>query len=199
MTNPDRRIMSIARQVENIADLWPAFRAHMAAERVLADGYADHVTYAVEETTTERSAPLSGRCGANTVHGEVLIACGRLRPCGEHDEPVTLTPTERAAELALRLEREEADVRARLVVIERVANSIMADMTRLIGTRLAKPKRCTAEGREGSIEWGDPTCTSLPSRGPLCDRCSKAEYRWRVGRGLGRRADGVFSAEGVVA
>jgi hypothetical protein len=191
--------MSIARQVENIADLWPAFRAHMAAERVLADGYADHVTYAVEETTTERSTPLSGRCGANTVHGEVLIACGRLRPCGEHDEPVTLTPTERAAELALRLEREEADVRARLVVLERVANSIMADMTRLIGTRLAKPKRCTAEGREGSIEWGDPTCTSLPSRGPLCDRCSKAEYRWRVGRGLNRRADGVFSAEGVVA
>jgi hypothetical protein len=199
MTNPDRRIMSIARQVENIADLWPAFRAHMAAERVLADGYADHVTYAVEETTTERSTPLSGRCGANTVHGEVLIACGRLRPCGEHDAPVTLTPTERAAELAMRLEREEADVRARLVVIERVANSIMADMTRLIGTRLAKPKRCSAEGREGSIEWGDPTCTSLPSRGPLCDRCSKAEYRWRVGRGLGRRADGVFSAEGVVA
>jgi hypothetical protein len=199
MTNPDRRTMSIARQVENIADLLPRFKAHMAAERVLADGYADHVTYAVEETTTERSAPLSGRCGANTVHGEVLIVCGRLRPCGEHDEPVTLTPTERAAELALRLEREEADVRARLVVIERVANSIMADMTRLIGTRLAKPKRCTAEGREGSIEWGDPTCTSLPSRGPLCDRCSKAEYRWRVGRGLGRRADGVFSAEGVVA
>jgi hypothetical protein len=199
MTNPDRRITSIARQVENIADLWPAFLAHMRAERVLADGYADHVTYAVEETTTERSAVLSGWCQANVIAGEALISCGVQRPCAEHDTPVSLTPTERAAELALRLEREEADVRARLVVIERVANSIMADMTRLIGTRLAKPKRCTAEGREGSIEWGDPTCTSLPSRGPLCDRCSKAEYRWRVGRGLGRRADGVFSAEGVVA
>jgi hypothetical protein len=197
MTNPDRRIMSIARQVENIADLLPRFKAHMAAERVLADGYADHVTYAVEETTTERSAPLSGRCGANTVHGEVLIACGRLRPCGEHDEPVTLTPTERAAELALRLEREEADVRARLVVIERVANSIMADMTRLIGTRLAKPKRCTAEGREGSIEWGDPTCGLVPSRGPLCDNCARRESRWRRNHGLTNRPDGVWSQDGV--
>jgi hypothetical protein len=197
VTNPDRRTMSIARQVENIADLLPRFKAHMAAERVLADGYADHVTYAVEETTTERSAPLSGRCGANTVHGEVLIACGRLRPCGEHDEPVTLTPTERAAELALRLEREEADVRARLVVIERVANSIMADMTRLIGTRLAKPKRCTAEGREGSIEWGDPTCGLVPSRGPLCDNCARRESRWRRNHGLTNRPDGVWSQDGV--
>jgi hypothetical protein len=197
MTNPDRRTMSIARQVENIADLLPAFLAHMRAERVLADRNADHDTYAVEETTTERSAVLGGRCGANTVHGEVLIACGRLRPCGEHDAPVTLTPTERAAELGMRLDREEADVRAQLHALEHIANHVMAQMNRAIGTRMVKPKRCSAEGREGSIEWGDPTCTSLPSRGPLCDRCSKAEYRWRIAVGKPRRNDGVFSAEGV--
>jgi hypothetical protein len=199
MPNPDRRTMSIARQVENIADLLPAFLAHMRAERVLADGYADHVTYAVEETVTERSAVLGGRCGANTIAGEVLVPCGRPRPCGEHDAPVTLTPTERAAELAMRLDAEVADVRAQIHTLEHIANALLPQMTRAIGTRIAKPKRCDANGRDGSIEWGDPTCTSLPSRGPLCDRCSKAEYRWRIAVGKPRRNDGVFSAEGVVA
>jgi hypothetical protein len=197
MTNPDRKTLALADQLVNIAHLLPGFRRHMAAERILADGYADHVSYAAEETTTERSTPLAGRCGANTVAGEVLVACGRLRPCGEHDAPVTLTPTERAAELALRLEREEADINARLRLIGTVAASVGSDINRLIGTRLAKPKRCDATGREGSIEWWDATCDLVPSRGPLCDKHSKAEYRWGIAHGKAPRHDGVYSQEGV--
>lgn len=35
------------------------------------------------------------------------------------------------------------------------------------------------QGREGSIEWGDPTCTELPAKSGLCGRCYQGERRWR--------------------
>jgi hypothetical protein len=55
--------------------------------------------------------------------------------------------------------------------------------------------RCNATGRDGAIEWADPTCTTIPSRGPLCDRCSKREYRWRTTHGLPPRRDGVYAGD----
>lgn len=40
-------------------------------------------------------------------------------------------------------------------------------------------------GREGVIEWGDPTCTELPlSNYGVCSRCYHRERRWRAERGL---------------
>jgi hypothetical protein len=35
------------------------------------------------------------------------------------------------------------------------------------------------QGRQGSIEWGDPTCTELPVQNGLCPRCYQNERRWR--------------------
>jgi hypothetical protein len=174
--HPDRRVQMIGNQLFRLAEQLPQLRAHLAAERVLADGWPDHVSYALEPDTTEPSSPLTGRCGANVPRGDILVACLRPRPCGEHDAPVGLTPVERAAEAGMRIDRELAD---------------------LGGVRLEKPKRCDAQGRDGAIEWGDPTCTRVPSRGPLCDPCALREWRWRKAHGLTRRADGVMSAEGV--
>jgi hypothetical protein len=195
--HPDRAILADARMLENLAYLLPAIKRHIAAERVLADGYADHVTYALEPTVTERTKPLTGRCTHNIVAGEVLVDCGRMRPCAKHDNPVSLTPTERAAELGMKLDKDLAYFLSRLKVIGRLVSELTVDAQRLGGIRLEKPKRCDAQGRDGAIEWGDPTCTSIPSRGPLCERCSKREYRWRIDHGMPRRADGVWSQEGV--
>jgi hypothetical protein len=96
--HPDRHVQATARLLDSVAHLLPQLRAHLAAERVLADGWPDHVSYALEPDTTEPSTPLTGRCGANVPRGDILVACLRPRPCGEHDAPVGLTPVERAAE-----------------------------------------------------------------------------------------------------
>jgi hypothetical protein len=195
--HPDRHVQATARLLDSVAHLLPQLRAHLAAERVLADGWPDHVSYALEPDTTEPSSPLTGRCGANVPRGDILVACLRPRPCGEHDAPVGLTPVERAAEAGMRIDRELADIEARLRMIAVTVSGLMVDVQRLGGVRLEKPKRCDAQGRDGAIEWGDPTCTSIQTRGPLCDRCSKREYRWRIDHGLPRRSDGVWSQEGV--
>jgi hypothetical protein len=196
--HPDRHVQAIADQLFRLAEQLPQLRAHLAAERVLADGYPDHVSYALEPDTSQATKPLTGRCGANVPFepgSHLLVACLRHRPCGEHDAPVSLTPTERAAEAGMRIDRELADIDARLHTIAVNVSSLMVDVQRRV--RLEKPKRCDAQGRDGAIEWGDPTCTSIQTRGPLCDRCSKREYRWRIDHGLPRRSDGVWSQEGV--
>lgn len=40
------------------------------------------------------------------------------------------------------------------------------------------------QGRQGSIEWGDPTCTELPTKAGLCSKDYQAERRWREAHGL---------------
>lgn len=40
------------------------------------------------------------------------------------------------------------------------------------------------QGRQGSIEWGDATCTELPTKNGLCVACYHRERRWRVERDL---------------
>jgi hypothetical protein len=183
--HPDRHVQATARLLDSVAHLLPQLRAHLAAERVLADGWPDHVSYALEPDTTEPSSPLTGRCGANIPRGDIL------------DAPVGLTPVERAAEAGMRIDRELADIEARLRMIAVTVSGLMVDVQRLGGVRLEKPKRCDAQGRDGAIEWGDPTCTRVPSRGPLCDPCSLREWRWRKAHGLPTRSDGVMSRDDV--
>jgi hypothetical protein len=66
--------------------------------------------------------------------------------------------------------------------------SLTAMVHRAIGTRTPAP-RCDATGRQGSIEWGDPTCWDIPARGKLCQRCYFRERRWRQAHGLPTRDD----------
>jgi hypothetical protein len=106
-----------------------------------------------------------------------------------------LTGVEAAASQREHLRAVLADLEANVRAIAVIAHNSCKECDRISGIRVAVP-RCDSQGRDGAIEWGDPTCTSVPTRGPLCDRCSKREYRWRVGHKLPPRADGVFSAEG---
>lgn len=58
---------------------------------------------------------------------------------------------------------------------------------RIRGVRYAHGVRLCAEnqqGRQGSIEWGEPTCTELPTKANLCATCYQAERRWRLEHGV---------------
>lgn len=47
------------------------------------------------------------------------------------------------------------------------------------------PLCCDAlHDRDGSIDWGDPTCTEIPARRGLCARCAERERVWRRDNGL---------------
>ena len=74
----------------------------------------------------------------------------------------------------------------------KVLRNLLNDCRRITNTTPVPP-RCSATGRDGAIEWADPTCWNVPTRGTLCDKCSKREYRWRQARGLPARTDGVFA------
>lgn len=41
--------------------------------------------------------------------------------------------------------------------------------------------------RDGTIEWGDPTCLNLPDKAGLCSACYLREWRWRKANNLGPR------------
>lgn len=187
----DRQTQATARQVENLAGLLPELRDHIRLELHHLDGSPDKYPGSVEpELLERRGTVMSGKCSGSvqTVDGFV-VACGRLRPCGEHDFPVQLTPPERVAEQRLRLQRELEDVEQRARTIRIIADGALADARRLMGERAPKADRCTGGvGRDGHIEWGDPTCTRVPERdGGLCSACWMREARWRTKHDLPAR------------
>lgn len=87
------------------------------------------------------------------------------------------------------------DICDRLDTTCAVLRGVVADMRCHIGTTPHPVPRCTATGRDGNLEWSDPACTAIASRGPLCDRCAKREWRWRQDHGLPPRRDGLFSGD----
>lgn len=205
-TPADPRMLAAARLVENLAELAPQVRAHARIEIRHADGFSSKASAAgAPGSSPRRSAPDGNKwCTASIQHEDFdddeLVDCGKPRPCPEHDDPVTFTVVERAAAERLRVENWLADFEAQITLIATVAMDAFTSGQKLIGTRVAlEVPRCSAEGRDGSIEWGDPTCSNAPSRGPLCDKCSQREYRWRVKHGLKPRDNGVFSGEAVAS
>lgn len=109
---------------------------------------------------------------------------------GAHTE---LTPTEARASAAMRLDGDKEYLTGLVRAAELALTNANREADRILGTRVVDVSRCSSTGREGAIEWSDPNCWNKPSRGPLCDKCSKAEYRWRRARNLEPRMDGVFT------
>lgn len=113
-----------------------------------------------------------------------------------------ISPTERAIlaraaiDTQLKAHRDELDA-AELTIrnLRRDCHGVIRHEGEAFNVELPPTPRCSADGRDGAIEWSDPTCTAVPSRGPLCDRCSKREYRWRTAHHLPPRRDGVYSSD----
>lgn len=198
MTRPDQRIVATARLVENLAELMPQVRHHALLELTHLDGSADHTIGASnpDEHPKRRSIHPDATCRHNVPNPhqpDEMIDCGRPRPCGEHDTPERLTVVERNVEQRLKVERWLADIEQQCKLLAATVHDALGSGRRFIGTRVAVERpRCDSTGRDGSIEWADPTCANVPTRGPLCDRCSMREWRWRKARGLPPRTNGVF-------
>lgn len=207
MTRPDPRLIAAAHLVENLARRLPLVRTHVASQ-LNALGQLHGTSY-----------DGAGRGGQRTV--TVQVDCTGTRRCfrtdcpdypdsdppphthpcrteGEHTHPeaVPVTAVEDYAIQRANIDNHLADLEAHAAAIATITANALRDCDRIIGVRLIDTiPRCDPTGRDGAIEWADPTCTAVPSRGPLCDRCSKREWRWRTAHGLPPRRDGVYAGD----
>ncbi len=122
---------------------------------------------------------------------------------GGNDEPVVTatsetTPVERAVLARQHIDNRLADLGALVRGLVTLTLELCRTADTALGVRVETP-RCSATGREGAMlaradgGWSDPTCTNVPSRGPLCDSCARRETRFRQARNLPPRSDGLFS------
>jgi hypothetical protein len=101
-----------------------------------------------------------------------------------------LTAVERHAEARLRL----SGTRAQLIDDRDAILSLIASALHVCrdaaGMRSpANVARCkdAQTGRDGLIEWGDPTCEEIPSKAGLCSACYQRERRYRLANGKAPR------------
>lgn len=186
MTAPDRDALHAALLLNATATQITLARQHLTKELHHHDGLPATTTGSDSNTRGERTI----RVLITNPDGEPIPG-----PNGERQyDNVPVTTVEAAAIQRQHLTNMRLDLDALVRGALTTANQIAATCQQILGTRTETP-RCTATGRDGAIEWADPTCTAVPSRGPLCDRCSKAEYRWRKAHGLPSRTDGLFTGD----
>lgn len=102
-----------------------------------------------------------------------------------------MTSVERVVSAAFAIDQARAQILDDIATIASVIGSAMIVANAATGKRapVAEPTLCSSSGRDGAIEWGDPQCSRLPVRGPLCEACYRREYRWRQAKALPMRED----------
>jgi len=102
-----------------------------------------------------------------------------------------LTSVERAADARWRMSGNLDDLRDMATAIVELVNTMATMTDRALGTRApaADVARCRDHqlGRDGALDWGDPTCEELPVKAGVCGACYQRERRWRIGAGLAER------------
>lgn len=116
-------------------------------------------------------------------HGDPCCepGCHLEHPCAVHDSPVTLTTVESAA-LAARKGaglQHQLDTSIRSIAVQ--ARRALEVLEQLTAPTVPKLLCSCGAGREGVIEWGDPTCRRVPNptKAGMCDECWAAEETWR--------------------
>lgn len=175
MTHPHPDITLAATLLHATATRVTAALDHYHNESRLNDGYPTNA---------------SGSDTGNRGGGQTIIVDG---------ERIPVTATEAAAFAAARIHAHRADLQAMITGVVRMANNIAAECDRVLGRRDYNAPRCSSAGREGALEWGDPLCANYASRGKICDRCAKREYRFRAEHGLPRRDGGPFTGGDAAA
>lgn len=192
-TRPDPQLIAASRLLENAAYKLPAAKRHLQREQLILDGMPTKASGADREPT---STGQTVRVRIEDEHGEPIL--------NERGEPqydwIPVTSVEATVIRIDNIDAHRDDLLATVRGACVIAHNLTADLDRILGTRLAPTPRCSPEGREGAKIWApDPPCSNVPSRGPLCDKCSKREFRWRTRMGLPPRTDGVFSSRGIEA
>jgi hypothetical protein len=199
------RALALAHIADNLAHALPAYTATIHDQLRHTTGYPDHTPGAAPATTVP-TKPLEGRCtqpvdrwrgmtmtmmvdGVPYTSGPTipeLVDCGWSRPCPEHDRPVTLTPTEHTANLRAHLHNELADIDQTLTTLTLLANELLARARRATPPPPPNKRLCKDGliGKDGSIEWGNPTCHDLADKAGLCTAHYTAWYRWRKTRNI---------------
>jgi hypothetical protein len=75
------------------------------------------------------------------------------------------------------------DIRDGIDDLERKVTDFVRLLAQVRGVDYAHGVKLCSEnqqGRQGSIEWGDPTCTELPTKHGLCAPCYLRERGWRI-------------------
>jgi hypothetical protein len=100
-----------------------------------------------------------------------------------------LTSVERAADLRWTMTGDLDDLRDMAANIIELINTFQRQTDRALGVRAPVATRCkdALHGRDGSLEWGDPTCEELPVKAGLCSACYQRERRWRLVNDLAER------------
>ena len=100
-----------------------------------------------------------------------------------------LTSVERAADLRWTMTGDLDDLRDMAANIIEMINTFQRQTDRALGVRAPVATRCkdALHGRDGSLEWGDPTCDELPVKAGLCSACYQRERRWRLANDLADR------------
>ena len=100
-----------------------------------------------------------------------------------------LTSVERAADLRWSMTGDLDDLRDMAANIIELINTFQRQTDRALGVRAPAATRCkdALHGRDGSLEWGDPTCEELPVKVGLCSACYQRERRWRLVNDLADR------------
>ncbi|MEJ7724316.1 MAG: hypothetical protein WKF64_08430 [Ilumatobacteraceae bacterium] len=161
------------------------------------DALIGHLEFLRHELDTAETILLDQRRRIDTWTTDTADNPGRVTGGGEPTSTIERAVLARTAiDTQLRSHREE--LHAAELTVRNLRNDCQRTMRHegaAFELELPAPPRCDAAGRDGAIEWADPTCTNVPSRGPLCDRCSKREYRWRTRHDLPPRRDGVFAGD----
>jgi hypothetical protein len=115
--------------------------------------------------------------------------CRCARPCHLHDSPVKLTTVEAAALTGGKgagLQR-QLDTSIRSIAMQ--ARRALDVLEQLTAPTVPKQLCSCGTGREGVIEWGDPTCRRVPTptKAGMCDECWAAEDAWRAAHELPAR------------
>lgn len=196
---PDPRLIAASRLVENLAHQIPAARLHIrqqinAIGELRAATYdgprgGDHLVTVHEPCAGHRRCTWLDCPDVDTVHTHPCRIAGEHT----HTESVPVTAVEVAAAQRIDLQNWLDDLEGHASAIAAIAANALRDCERIIGRRVVEVRRCDPSGRDGEGYWGDYGCPNVASRGPLCDKCSKREYRWRQAHGLPSRTDGVYS------
>jgi hypothetical protein len=148
----------------------------------------DHRTlqaaYTLEQLAPDVTAALTN------LHRERAICDGYTAGIGSGRGTSDSSTTEAAALQADRLDTRAQRIRNTIADIERDIHHLSRLTRDSLGLRAPVTiARCRDNhtGRQGAIEWGDPTCENLPDKAGLCVACYHRERRWRQAHGLPAR------------
>lgn len=173
----------------------PNDRTQRAAAKLI--GIAPDITRAVELLREELDSLGFPRRGGGTgkIRGGGLTLAVEHTDNGEKEiDHVPCTTVEKTVIDGSHRAGLREDLRDQITAVEDQVTALVRLTRHILGEPLpnAEGEPLCADkqrGREGVIEWGDPTCTELPIQGGLCFRCYQRERRWRTNVGLPDRAE----------